>query len=785
MISRRRFLSALPAASVCSLGAAGGVPGAGAEDGTGGSSARATKAVGSHPVSQNVKLRIGTGGHGHTYPGATVPFGMVQLSPDTYNDDWDWSSGYHASDESLMGFSHTHLSGTGIGDMLDVLVMPGTGWEHTMPSSRDTPERGYRSRFSHDDEIAAPGYYSVVLRDYRIRAELSATTRAGIHRYTFPKSDRSHFIVDFAHAYHQDEKNRAAMWAKLKIIGNDTIVGARGVHRWAREREIYFAMKFSKPFARAEIVAGGTRLEPAQKESDNRTIKCLLHYATGDGEAILVKTGISGVSIEGAMANLEVEIPGWDFEKVRAEAADAWERELSRVEIEGGSEKQRQIFYTSLYHTLVAPTIFDDVDGRYRGMDGKVHTLKQGEHNYSTFSLWDTYRAAHPLYTLVQPDRVPSMVNCLIRMAHESPAGLPIWPLQAKETFCMTGYHSVVVIAEAVNKGFPGLEAQSAYEAMRRRVMDEDYRGLALYRKYGYIPADLQDESIGRGMDYAYDDWAVAQVARALGHTDDANLLVKRARNYKNFYDPRVRFMRPRLANGEFAEPFVPSQTRYSKAWPDYTESNAWQATFAVQHDPKGLAELMGGPAQLVMKLDELFHADPTLPENAAKDIAGLVGQYAHGNEPSHHIAYLYVYGGAPYKTQERVADLLDRMYDNQPDGLAGNEDCGQMSAWYCMSAMGFYPVDPVSGIYVLGTPLFDRVTIYAAGGRPFLVEAKRSSPEAIYIESATLNGKALDRAWFRHRDVVEGGRLVLQLSAMPNREFGSRPGDAPPSMTG
>lgn len=288
---------------------------------------------------------------------------------------------------------------------------------------------------------------SVVLRDYRIRAELSATTRAGIHRYTFPKSDRSHFIVDFAHAYHQDEKNRAAMWAKLKIIGNDTIVGARGVHRWAREREIYFAMKFSKPFARAEIVAGGTRLEPAQKESDDRTIKCLLHYATADGEAILVKTGISGVSIEGAMANLEAEIPGWDFEKVRAEAADAWERELSRVEIEGGSEKQRQIFYTSLYHTLVAPTIFDDVDGRYRGMDGKVHTLKQGEHNYSTFSLWDTYRAAHPLYTLVQPDRVPSMVNCLIRMAHESPAGLPIWPLQAKETFCMTGYHSVVVIA--------------------------------------------------------------------------------------------------------------------------------------------------------------------------------------------------------------------------------------------------------------------------------------------------------------------------------------------------
>lgn len=736
------------------------------------------------PCSRHVRLRIGTGGHGHTYPGATVPFGMVQLSPDTYNDGWDWCSGYHYSDESIMGFSHTHLSGTGIGHLLDVLVMPGTGWVHTLPSDRDTPERGYRSRFSHDDEVAVPGYYSVFLRDSHIRAELSATAHAGIHRYTFPQNPTSYFIVDFAHAYHQDETNRAAIWANLKIVGNDTIVGARSVHRWSREREIYFAMKLSRPFERAEIVAGGAVLNPGVKESSDRTIKCLLHYATSEHEQILIKTGISGVSTDGALANLEAEIPGWDFDTVRAAAASAWEHELSRVDIVGGTDKQKQIFYTSLYHSFLAPTLFDDVDGKYRGLDGKVHTLTLGQHNYSTFSLWDTYRAAHPLYTLLQQERVPGMINCLIRMAVESAAGLPVWPLHGKETLCMTGYHSVVVIAEAANKNFPGLDLQNAYKAMHKRVFDDDFRGLGLYRKHGYIPADLQDESIGRGMDYAYDDWAVANVARHLGHADDADLLTRRAANYRNFYDPEAGFVRPRLANGQFADPFSPDETGYSTAWKDFTESNAWQATFAVQHDPKGLADLLGGPQALVAKLDALFAADPTLPDSAAKDIAGLSGQYAHGNEPSHHIAYLYVYGGAPWKTQQRVSSLLETMYDDQPNGLAGNEDCGQMSAWYVLSAMGFYPVDPVSGVYVLGSPLFDRVTLAVAGGKKFVVEAKRRTPKAIYIESATLDGLPLKKAWFRHQDVASGGHLVLTMSDKSNLQFATAPQDAPPSMS-
>lgn len=709
---------------------------------------------------------------------------MVQLSPDTFNDGWDWSSGYHHSDESLMGFSHTHLSGTGVGDMLDVLVMPGRGRVKLNPSSRDTPERGYRARFSHEDEIATPGYYAVRLRDLKVLCELTATTRVGMHRYTFPAGQTTHLLVDFAHAYHQTaEMTDVFRWVKFRAVGDDTLVGGRCVRRWAGRREIYFAMKFSKPWSKVEVFADGIAVADPHSETTSPVTKCVAHFDTGDQSPVLVKCGISGVSIEGALANLQAEIPGWDFDAVRNAAAAEWERELSKIKVEGGTEKQKTIFYTSLYHSLIAPTIFDDVDGKYRGMDLQVHTLPPGQHNFSTFSLWDTFRAAHPLYALVQRERVPLMVNCLARMAQESAGGLPIWPLQGVETFCMTGYHSVVVVAEAIAKGLKGLDLERIYPSMRKRAFEDDYRSLATYRALGFLPADVERESVSNGMDFAYDDWAIAHVAEALGHHDDARALLKRAGNYRNFYDPRVRFMRPRLANGEFPDPFDPSETRYSPRWADFTEANPWQATFAVQHDPKGLADLLGGPAQLERKLDDLFDADPTLPEKAAIDIAGMVGQYAHGNEVSHHIAYLYVYAGAPHKTQQRIASLLETMYDDQPAGLAGNEDCGQMSAWYCMSAMGFYAVDPVSGNYVLGTPMFDKVTLQMEKGKELIVEARRSSAEAIYISSATLNGKHLQGAWFRHADIAEGGRLILQMSTRP-APFGSSAAAAPPSMT-
>jgi len=730
-----------------------------------------------------VKPRIGTGGHGHTYPGASVPFGMVQLSPDTYVSGWDWCAGYHNSDSSLMGFSHTHLSGTGIGDMLDVLVMPGTGYVYTEPGSRDAPERGYRSRFSHDHEVIEPGYYSVYLRDASVFVELTATERVGLHRYTFPKSEMSHFIIDLAHSYiAQGESSNAVRWSNLKLIGADTIVGARSTNQWASGRELYFAMTFSRPFDRIDLFAEGIKQPESATMVEGKQLKCAAHYSTKDKDAILVKTGISGVSIEGALKNLSSEVPGWDFDGVRLNAHRLWDQELSRIQVLGGTQKQKELFYTSLYHCFLAPTLFDDIDGRYKGMDGAVHQLTSGEHNYSTFSLWDTYRAVHPLFTLVQPERVPIMVNCLVRMAHESPEGMPVWPLQAIETGCMTGYHSAVVIAEALVKGFKGIDVPLAYDAMRKRAMDDDYRGLGLYRERGYIPCDIESESIGKGMDYAYDDWAVAHVAQILRKDADALVLLQRAGNYRNYFDLTNGFVRPRLTGGDWAERFAPNEIGHSPKWRDYTESNAWQATFAVQHDPEGLAHMLGGRSKLADKLDALFSADPTLPSDAPVDIAGLVGQYAHGNEPSHHIPYLYVYAGMPHKTQERVAMLMDTMYDDEPDGIAGNEDCGQMSAWYVMSAMGFYAVDPVSSNYVFGSPIFDRVTLILSNGQELIVEAKRTALHAKYIESVTLNGQPHDRAWFRHDEVANGGHFVLQMSAKPNTQFGAS--NVPPSMT-
>lgn len=729
-----------------------------------------------------VKLAIGTGGHGHTYPGATVPFGMVQLSPDTYNKGWDWCSGYHYSDNSIMGFSHTHLSGTGVGDMLDFLLMPGIGEAKLAPGSREHPEEGYRAKFSHEDEIAEPGYYSVLLRDPGIRAELSATERTGIQKYTFPESKDSHFILDLAHAY--GDAPGLVLWAELQAQGHDTIVGGRSVAGWANGREIYFAMKFSKPFHALQVYSEDTALGAQARGAKGKHVKAVLHYRTSPGEVIYVKTGISGVSVEGAVKNLEKEIPAWDFEGVRRAAREAWRRELSRIQVESSNQKKMQIFYTGLYHLMVAPTLFDDVDGQYRGMDGKVHQLPSGFHNYSTFSLWDTYRATHPLYTLFQSRRVPDFVNCLVRMAGESPAGMPVWPLQAKETGTMTGYHSAAVIAEACVKKIPGLELQKVYPYMQKRAMVDDYRGLGWYRKLGYIPADKEEESVSKTMEYVYDDWAVAHVAEALGFADQAKQLLERSKNYRNLFDPKLRFIRARLENGEWAEPFDPRGMGHSKQWRDYTEANSWETTFAVQHDPQGYIELFGGRDAFLQKLDELFTTSSELPPDAPPDIAGMVGQYAHGNEPCHHIAYLYAYAGAPYKTQERVRFLLDTMYRNEPDGLAGNEDCGQMSAWYVISALGFYAVDPVSGNYVLGTPLFDHAEVELGSGKKLVIEAKRKSPEDKYIQEVTCNGQPHSKTWFRHADIVNGATIVFTMAGEPNKQFGSDQNDAPPSLS-
>lgn len=735
----------------------------------------------SEDFAQYVNPAIGTGGHGHTYPGATVPFGAVQLSPDTYNDGWDWCSGYHYSDSSIMGFSHTHLSGTGVGDMLDVLVMPRLGEVKLEPGSREHPEEGYRSRFSHEDEIAQPGYYSVLLKDAGIRAELTASERVGLHRYTFAKGGPAHLIVDLKHAFGNDAKIN---WAELRVIGKGSIAGGRSVAGWANGRQIYFVLHVSKALSKVELYSDSQKLPADTKEVKGTSLKCVLHFDAADGEAVHVKTGLSAVNIAGAQRNLEAEMPGWNFDEVQRAARARWNEELSRVQVETLDETQRTIFYTALYHTMIAPTLFDDVDGRYRGMDGKVHQLPEGRHNYSTFSLWDTYRATHPLYTLILPERVPDFVNCLMRMGEESPAGVPVWPLQGEETGCMTGYHSAAVVAEAAAKGFQGIDFTRAYGPFRKRAMEDDYRGLADYRKYGYLPSDRQPESVSTTIGYAYDDWAVAQIAQAAGAEDDHRVLLRRARNYRNLFDKNTKFMRPKLANGDWAEPFDPKHLKITtQKWGDFTEANSWQETFGNQHDVDAYMELFGGRDAFVKKLDALFNQSSDLPNDMPPDVAGLVGMYAHGNEPGHHVAYLYAYAGVPYKTQARVRSLLETMYRNEPDGMAGNEDCGQMSAWYVISALGFYPVDPVSGNYVLGTPLFDKVTVSTGDGRKLVIQAERSAPSDRYIDSVKLNGKVHEKVWFRHADVARGGTITFTLRGDANTKWGADQECAPPPL--
>ncbi len=749
----------------------------------------------SEDLTQYVNVRVGTGGHGHTYPGASVPFGAVQLSPDTYTRGWDWCSGYYYAAESpldkplspkapltLMGFSHTHLSGTGAGDLLDVLIIPNKGEVKWVPGSRENPSEGYRAPFSHADEKMEPGFYSVALPDRGVVVELTATERVGLHRYTFEQGGDYHFVLDMEHAYGDPRSPVAA--ANLELVGTDTITGGRKVNSWAHGRHMYFAAQFSKPFASAELQQEGTVLPAGSMKGEGKSLKAAVHMQTQPGEKVLVRVGISGVSVQNALANLKAEMPGYDFDGTRATAKRKWQTELSRVQIETSDPTVRTIFYSSLYHMLLAPTIFSDVNGQYMGMDQQVHTLEAGEQNYSTYSLWDTFRALHPSFTLFQTERVPGMVNCLVRMAEQSPAGMPVWPLKAEETGTMTGYHSASVMAEACVKDLPGVDWKRAYAVMRKRNMIDDYRGLGYYRQLGYIPADKEEESVSKVLEYDYGDWACSHVADKVGAHDDAQLQRKRSQNYQHLFDPKTQFIRAKLSSGQWTAPFDPIDMGHTDEYRDYTESNAWQTTFGVQHDVKGYMELWGGREPFVAKLDQLFTVPSTLPANAPPDIAGLVGQYAHGNEPSHHIAFLYVYAGQPWKTQSRVQSLLKTMYRNDPDGLEGNEDCGQMSAWYVMSAMGLYAVDPVSGNYVLTSPAIDKATITVTGGKKLIIETKRPSADAIYIQSVTVNGKRRNRLWVSHEEIAHGGHIRFELSTTPNKELGAAPETAPPSLT-
>ena len=699
-------------------------------------------------LTDSVDPFIGTGGHGHTYPGPSLPFGMIQPGPDTRLTGWDGCSGYHYSDSRLYGFSHTHLSGTGIPDYTDVLLMPMTGEPRLNNGANGQP--GYSSTFSHDEEVAKPGYYAVTLKDHAIRAELTTTLRVGIHRYTLPAARPAHVILDLEH---RDELREVT----IDVVSDTEVTGVRRSRSWARDQVVYFVVRFSRPFAnRAEGSA------TANKRS--------FDFGSG-GEPLLVKVAISAVSVEGARKNLEAELPGWDFDAVRSAASAAWERELSKIRVEGGSAAQRTVFYTALYHAMLAPNVYMDVDGQYRGRDFKIHRA-EGFTYYSVFSLWDTFRALHPLLTLIDKTRTRDFVQTFLRQ-YEQGGRLPVWELAANETDTMIGYHAVPVIADAVVKGVDGFDLELAFNAMVHSA-DEDRAGLAAYKRAGFIDASEEGESVSRTLEYAYDDWTIAQVAKRLGRQDDYVRFLRRSKSWKHLLDPSTGFMRARV-EGFWASPFDPAEVNSH-----YTEANAWQYSFFVPHDVAALIRMLGGPELFAKKLDALFSASSKTTGREQADITGLIGQYAHGNEPSHHMAYLYSYAGQPWKTQAMVRRILDEQYSAAPDGLAGNEDCGQMSAWFIFSALGFYPVTPGSSQYVIGAPLFETATIHLPGGATFTVRARNASAANKYIQQARLNGGPYDLAFLEHLAITGGGELAFDMGPEPNIRWASGRGAQP-----
>jgi predicted alpha-1,2-mannosidase len=710
---------------------------------------------------------IGTDGHGHTYPGATLQNGMVQLSSDTGTEGWDWCSGYHYSDSSIIGFSHTHLSGTGCADYGDILFMPTAGELKTIPGTKENPASGYRSKFSHANEIAKAGYYSVLLDDYKIKAELTATKRAGFHKYIFPQTNQARIIIDLVHGIQDQVRN-----AEIKIIDDKTIEGYRRSSGWARNHCVYFYAEFSKSFESFGVVESEI-VSKYKYSAKGKSIKAFVEYKTSANEIILIKVGISHTSIDGARENVKTEIPGWDFDSAVRQADEAWEKELSSIKIESSDKDKLTTFYTALYHSLLVPNVMSDVNGQYVGMDEKIDTTKDSE-MYTVYSLWDTFRAENPLYTIIDSKKANDMVQSLIKKYDEYGL-LPVWELASNETGTMIGYHSIPVIADAYFKGIRNYDITKAFEAMKKSAI-QDHLGLEYYKSMGYIPSDLESESVSKTLEYAYDDWCIAMMAKDLGKEDDYKYFIDRAQYYKNVFDPSTSLMRAKK-NGKWFEPFDPCSVSGN-----YTEANAWQYSFFVPQDINELIKLIGSDDKFISKLDELFSTDPKLTGRFQSDITGLIGQYAHGNEPSHHMAYLYNYVGAPYKTQEKVHHIVSTLYLDRPDGLCGNEDCGQMSAWYVFSTIGFYPVCPGDNKYIIGTPAFEKVIINTGHGKHFTVIAHNLSDTNFYIQSVTLNGKEYPYSFITHQEILAGGELVFKMGSEPGK-WGSEQNTRPTSI--
>ncbi|HEX3985266.1 MAG TPA: GH92 family glycosyl hydrolase [Acidobacteriaceae bacterium] len=756
---------------------------------------------------------IGTGWHGHMFPGAVAPFGMVQASPDTggapeakWNGQWDttgWDhcSGYHYPDNYILGFSHTHLQGTGGADLGDVLLMPlveGRNWSWNTgdPGQQaeaqtlaigtnsgwvfDEPERGYRSAFSHDRETAQPGYYAVHLDTPDVHAELTATTRCGLHRYRYPAlpaTTRRGLIVDLVHGIGCE-----VYAAELHIESATRISGVRSTHGWATDKQVFFVIEVSRPFASAEVQVDGTaRAASVGDHLSGKQIKVILTQSAA-AEPLLVRVGISGTSVEGAAKNLAAEIPRWDFDGVLRANQREWSRALNVLNATLPDKMLQQTFATAAYHGLVAPATFNDVDGTYRGQDHRNYP-GPGFTKYTTLSIWDIYRGEFPFLTLMQPHRIADIVKTMLADYRQlNQHSLPVWPLWGNETWCMTGFHVVGLIVGAYTRGLRDFDVEAAYAAMRDTAMvgaiANDNKALQeQFRSLGYVATGPQRQSVSRTLDFAYDYWCVGAMAELLGKQEDAAMFYKLGQNYKNLFDPATGFMRGRTEEGKWRDPFRPDR----EYWEDYTESDAWQATFNVMQDVQGLIGLCGGDQPFMAKLDTLYAA-PSDVLDSPPDISGLVGQDAQGNEPSNHIPYLYTFAGAPWKTQERVRQVA-RLYNNTPQGVPGNDDCGQISTWFNFAALGFYPVNAVTGVYVLGSPLVSRATLRnPTSGTTFSVIAENNSERNLYVQSVELNGKPLTRSWFTHADILAGGALRFRMGSAPNKAWGAAPLDRPPS---
>lgn len=738
---------------------------------------------------------IGTGPDGHTFPGATVPFGMVQLSPDTqilpFKQSYKWAAGYRYEDSTILGFSHTHFSGSGHSDLGDVLLQPISGVVRLEPGEIDKPLSGYRSRFSHEKEQAEPGYYAVTLLDYDVRAELTATARVGVHRYTYPSGKPAHVLLDLRSSiYNYPGK---VLWSRLRVRPDGTVTGMRETRGWAPGRQLYFAIRFSRPiqqrslydFEPAPVEYHGFKspgTNPQNTQSiEGRGLVAVFDFSPAN-RPLVVKVALSPVSEEGAISNMNAEVPAFDFNGIRAAAKAAWERQLDLIDFKSNPDMEKSL-YTALYHSLMAPSISMDVDGQYRGPDNQVHRAN-GFSFVSTLSLWDTYRAEQPLMTLIEPERRTSdLVNSLIASQHDSPFGiLPIWQFQGIETWCMIGYHAVPEIADAYLKGIRGFDQGEALKAMVASATYGPYGNLDLYMKYGYVPVDKDGEGASKTVEYAFDDWTIARMARAMKQTELADTFDKRATSWRNTFNSKDGFVEPRLANGEFRTPFDPAR---ADADSGFTEGNSWQYSWYQPQDVQGLISLLGGDEQLISKLDAMFDAKVDPKQYAdVEDISGMIGQYIHGNEPSHHLAYLYDYAEAPWRTQERLRQIVDSQYRPTPDGLVGNDDLGQMSAWLIFTSLGVYPVAPGSNQYVIGRPFVDQATLHLPNGKTLTIVAKNLSDTNAYIQSVTLNGKPLRRSFLWHKELMDGGVLRFVMS---NKEFATwslqRP-EAPFSMS-